>query len=111
MEKATQPQGERGMTEHGRSRCSNVQPTGESGGQKAPSRSLLHAALRYLTRSGEDAFCMNGVCFVNHVQQTVIEVVEYADELHRAEKGFPLNERTALFGRPKSQVKKHQAKV
>lgn len=62
---------------------------------------MLHAALRYLARSGEDAFCVGGVCYVNEVPQTESEVVKYADELHRAEKGFPLNERTALFGRPK----------
>ena len=64
---------------------------------------LLDAALRVLQQSGEK---VDVVFYVNGVQESSEGVIQYADDLYRAEKGKSMNERAALLGKPrKSQDK------
>lgn len=75
--------------------------------QIPPNNPMLAAAIRVLVHSGEQVHATKGACVVNGEIQTYEQVIEYANDLYRAEKNMPLHARACLIGRPKSQMKKH----
>lgn len=62
---------------------------------------LLFGARLLLRKEGERVEIVDGRYFVGGVEQTPEEVIAYAEDLRRAERGRPLSPHSGRHGRPK----------